>query len=959
MKKLLIFILPLLFVFGACDDDSSNNTNNTTNPVCNNGTLEQGEVCDSTQLDAQACDTLGLGYTGGTLSCNNSCTFDTSLCTADHVTCGNDVIEGLEVCEGTNLNGATCESLAMGYTGGDLACDSCSYDVSGCTAAAVCGDNECNGTETVTSCPEDCEVVAPFCGDDTCNGTETAETCPADCGVAAYCGDGTCLDPENQTNCATDCGTGPYCGDGTCLAGTEDATNCYDDCGSCGDTFCTGTEDATSCYNDCASCGDNTCDSTETVAGCYADCGSCGDSICTAGSEDATSCYDDCANCGDNTCDSTETAASCYDDCGSCGDNSCDGTETPANCLGDCPVVCGDNSCDGTETGVNCYADCGSCGDNTCEATETPLNCPGDCPGTCGDTYCTPSESMETCYDDCGGSCGDTICSRPDEDFTTCATDCLTEEDPTGIYEQFFADYDIGNKRITFTPNGGTYDYVVEDSIEFYVDPGTGTATSMYIMDDETHYTIPLNFDFPFYDKTFTTAFVSSNGRITFNYTESDWQTGAAFFDQYQVALWWADLEEVTGDATLYVDEGMDGGVNYWAFTYYAQDYTTDAVFWSQVVFFSDGRIIMDYSNDLIGMDDAIVGIAKPGDNTNYPAGVDFVPAAPNVGEVIFTEFMYDTSAPLNEGDAEWVEIYNTSAFPRDLTGCTIYDAGANSITVGDLVIQPGEYVVFARSTDSGLNGGIVGAQSLGGVALNNTGVESITLECGGNDIDMISYDDPNPANFAVQLNINSYNSITNDASENPFVWCAADAEYFATTPHYGTPGAANKACGTTLFTEPFDDMANWTITNDGVEAISWATDTVYNSTYPGKTRTFNLANGEYARIDSDAPEGGIVEGYMTLTNPVDCSGMSIVMLSYNFYYNDYNATDWVIVEVSTDGAIWTQVALYDGADIETSENIDITAAIAGDPQNVQVRFWYTGDYSYFFLVDDVIISGL
>ena len=41
---------------------------------------------------------------------------------------------------------------------------------------AVCGDVECNGTETCESCVQDCgacEPVDPFCGDGSCNGSET------------------------------------------------------------------------------------------------------------------------------------------------------------------------------------------------------------------------------------------------------------------------------------------------------------------------------------------------------------------------------------------------------------------------------------------------------------------------------------------------------------------------------------------------------------------------------------------------------------------------------------------------------------------------------------------------------------------------------------------------------------------------------------------------------------------
>ncbi len=48
--------------------------------------------------------------------------------------CGNGIIENGEDCEGNNLNGKTCESL--GYASGTLSCDiSCSFNTSNCIVA--------------------------------------------------------------------------------------------------------------------------------------------------------------------------------------------------------------------------------------------------------------------------------------------------------------------------------------------------------------------------------------------------------------------------------------------------------------------------------------------------------------------------------------------------------------------------------------------------------------------------------------------------------------------------------------------------------------------------------------------------------------------------------------------------------------------------------------------------------
>lgn len=49
-------------------------------PTCGNGVAEQGEQCDGADLRNLECTDL-LGYTGGTLACDDQCRFDTSSCT--------------------------------------------------------------------------------------------------------------------------------------------------------------------------------------------------------------------------------------------------------------------------------------------------------------------------------------------------------------------------------------------------------------------------------------------------------------------------------------------------------------------------------------------------------------------------------------------------------------------------------------------------------------------------------------------------------------------------------------------------------------------------------------------------------------------------------------------------------------------------------------------------------------
>ncbi len=106
----------------------------TGGPVCGNNTTETGETCDGTDLNGETCQSQG--FDTGTLACNSTCTaYDTSGCSNNGgPVCGNGVIETGEVCDGSNLGGETC--VSQGFSGGTLACNgSCTgFDTSGCTS---------------------------------------------------------------------------------------------------------------------------------------------------------------------------------------------------------------------------------------------------------------------------------------------------------------------------------------------------------------------------------------------------------------------------------------------------------------------------------------------------------------------------------------------------------------------------------------------------------------------------------------------------------------------------------------------------------------------------------------------------------------------------------------------------------------------------------------------------------
>jgi len=189
---------------------------------CGNNLIEGGEMCDGTDLGGQTCGDFGCS--GGTLACNVNCDgFDTSNCT------------GCPACN----NNSVCDA------GED--CNSCAADCpSGTTTGADCGNNVCeagNGEDCV-SCPADCngkqngkpsgrwccgdgDGEGPVgCADARCDDNgNTCTTVPVSPG-SFCCGDTTCESGETCANCALDCMTGPE----VCGNGLDDDCNSLTDC---------------------------------------------------------------------------------------------------------------------------------------------------------------------------------------------------------------------------------------------------------------------------------------------------------------------------------------------------------------------------------------------------------------------------------------------------------------------------------------------------------------------------------------------------------------------------------------------------------------------------------------------------------------------------------------------------------------------------------------------------------
>ena len=196
---------------------------------CDRGFTKCGKKCRNLETDERNCGSCGHECQAGETCRNGHCKPP-----APGQVCGNNVIEGNETCDGTDLGGADCVSL--GFVSGTLACspDCMSFDTSGCVApCASPGDCPDPGTCAVATCEGGVCGSAPdpsiggACQCDCGPGHATVPgtiICDQTNGFSCQCGP--CCGASGQPCCdGTTCESGLTCSSGTCIECTVN-TDC-------------------------------------------------------------------------------------------------------------------------------------------------------------------------------------------------------------------------------------------------------------------------------------------------------------------------------------------------------------------------------------------------------------------------------------------------------------------------------------------------------------------------------------------------------------------------------------------------------------------------------------------------------------------------------------------------------------------------------------------------------------
>lgn len=143
---------------------------------------------------------------------------------------------------------------------------------------------------------------------------------------------------------------------------------------------------------------------------------------------------------------------------------------------------------------------------------------------------------------------------------------------------------------------------------------------------------------------------------------------------------------------------------------------------------------------------------------------------------------------------------------------------------------------------------------------------------------------------------------------------------------------------------------AGWQNVDNGTTGDLWYFDNPGNRTFNSTT----AANG-FASFDSDFNGPGAEDADL-ITSVIDCSALTTVNLSFEHFFNSYNNDEGTLSVSGDNGATWNVVQTWtlDGVNA-TAEEFDITAFAAGQSQ-VLIKWNYVGSYSWYWLIDDVLV---
>ena len=214
---------------------------------------------------------------------------------------------------------------------------------------------------------------------------------------------------------------------------------------------------------------------------------------------------------------------------------------------------------------------------DACESPIGYLAASGDCDDT--DPTYNPGAIEDDCEDPNDYNC-DGLVGTIDEDndgFLNCQDDC--DDSNNTVYPYAFED---------------TTDGVDNDCDGFIDGADPDAVTSVSLSDDSTSLLNFSSFSFDFCGTTYSSVYVSSNGRLTFGFSDTSYSESATTMNSARsVAGLWDDLNPSSGGTVYWIEHDDAVGV-YFRDVY---EYGTSNPNTFSMILLDDGRVLLTYEN--------------------------------------------------------------------------------------------------------------------------------------------------------------------------------------------------------------------------------------------------------------------------------------------------------------------------------------------------------------------------
>ncbi|MEL7339620.1 MAG: lamin tail domain-containing protein, partial [Bacteroidota bacterium] len=178
-------------------------------------------------------------------------------------------------------------------------------------------------------------------------------------------------------------------------------------------------------------------------------------------------------------------------------------------------------------------------------------------------------------------------------------------------------------------------------------------------------------------------------------------------------------------------------------------NYSLDQSFGNPLSVFVDpgdpSQVVLSFGNAFAPNTTYVLSISNIADNSGnvMPQTIDLsvtnvVVASPAPGDVIFNEILPDPTPSIGLPATEYVELYNRSSKVLNLQNWTLSNGSTNA-TLPDKIVQPSEYMLFCRASDTALfSVPVIGLSTW--PALVNSGDELTLFDPVSTVIDAIAY---------------------------------------------------------------------------------------------------------------------------------------------------------------------------------------------------------------------------